>query len=54
MWGLTPLADQQIAGLLMKFLGTLLLWGIVTVRFFQWFAHEEHEDERIVDDGRRP
>jgi putative membrane protein len=53
LWGLTPLADQQIAGLIMKFVGTLLLWGIVTVRFFQWFNHEEHEDEKAIDDGAR-
>jgi len=50
IWGLTPLVDQQIAGLLMKMLGTLFLWILVTVRFFQWFNHEEHEMEKTVDD----
>lgn len=53
LWGMTPLVDQQIAGLIMKVIGTLLLWAIVTVRFFQWFNHEEHEDERAIDDGVR-
>jgi len=48
--GMTPLVDQQIAGLLMKLLGTLFLWILVSIRFFQWFNHEEHEIEKTVDD----
>ncbi len=48
--GLTPLVDQQVAGLLMKLLGTLFLWILVSIRFFQWFSHEEHEIEKTVDD----
>ncbi len=51
LWGLTPLVDQQIAGLLMKMLGTLFLWVLVTIRFFQWFNREEHEVEKAVDDA---
>jgi putative membrane protein len=51
LWGLTPLVDQQIAGLLMKLLGTVFLWVLVSIRFFQWFNHEEHQDEKFVDDG---
>ncbi|HLG50975.1 MAG TPA: cytochrome c oxidase assembly protein [Chloroflexota bacterium] len=50
-WGLSPLVDQQLAGLLMKLLGTIFLWILVSVRFFQWFGHEEHEIEKIVDDS---
>ena len=53
-WGLTPLVDQQIAGLLMKLLGTIFLWVLVTIRFFQWFNHEEHEIEKSVDDNVVP
>jgi putative membrane protein len=51
LWGMTPLVDQQIAGLEMKILGTLFLWVLVTIRFFQWFHHEEHENEKLLDDG---
>jgi putative membrane protein len=51
LWGLSPLVDQQIAGLEMKLLGTIFLWVLVTIRFFQWFNHEEHEDEKLIDDG---
>ncbi|HUX86085.1 MAG TPA: cytochrome c oxidase assembly protein [Chloroflexota bacterium] len=50
LWGMSPLVDQQIAGLLMKLLGTLFLWILVSIRFFQWFNHEEHEMEKAVDD----
>ncbi|HLH73646.1 MAG TPA: cytochrome c oxidase assembly protein [Chloroflexota bacterium] len=50
LFGMTPLVDQQVAGLLMKLLGTLFLWILVTIRFFQWFNHEEHEEEKVADD----
>ena len=50
-FGMNPLLDQQIAGLEMKLLGTLYLWVLLTVRFFQWYHHEEHQDEKLVDDG---
>jgi putative membrane protein len=53
LWGLTPLVDQQIAGLLMKVLGTVGIWVLLTVRFFQWFSHEEHQDEKALDDRPR-
>ncbi len=51
--GLTPLTDQQWAGLEMKLLGTVFLWVLLTVRFFQWFSHEEHQDEKLIDDSDR-
>lgn len=51
--GLSPLVDQQIAGLLMKVLGTLFIWVLLTIKFFQWFSHEEHEDEKTLDDRPR-
>lgn len=33
---ITPLVDLQIAGLLMKIGGGLLLWGVIAALFFQW------------------
>jgi putative membrane protein len=33
---LTAVQDQQIAGLLMKIGGGLLLWGVIAVLFFRW------------------
>ncbi len=38
---LDPLADQQLAGLLMKILGGLLLWAVIAMLFFRW----QHEDQ---------
>lgn len=38
---LTAVQDQQLAGLLMKIGGGLLLWGIIAVLFFRWASEEE-------------
>jgi hypothetical protein len=43
MWGLTTVQDQQIAGGVMKLMGSLILWGFITVIFFQWFYREQRE-----------
>jgi putative membrane protein len=41
LFGLTTLADQQLAGLIMKIGAGLLLWLIIAVVFFRWAAEEE-------------
>lgn len=38
---LTVVQDQQMAGLLMKIGGGLLLWGVITVLFFRWASEEQ-------------
>jgi putative membrane protein len=40
IWGLSPLDDQLIAGLVMKLVGGLILWGFIAVIFFTWHARE--------------
>jgi putative membrane protein len=40
-WWLDAVHDQQIAGLLMKIGGGLLLWAVIAVLFFRWQAEEE-------------
>jgi putative membrane protein len=40
-WGISALADQQMAGGIMKLFGSLVLWGFITVVFFQWWTREE-------------
>lgn len=42
--GITTRQDQQIAGLLMKMGGGLILWGAITILFFRWFQREEAEN----------
>lgn len=37
---LTPLADQQIGGLIMWVPGGFTFWGVMTVIFFRWYAEE--------------
>lgn len=49
LWGLSAGEDQRIAGLLMKIGGGLLLWLIIAVLFFKWYAAEEQNDR----DARR-
>ncbi len=47
--GLTPLADQQIGGLLMWVPGGLVFWLAMTVVWFRWSVREETgEAERAV------
>jgi putative membrane protein len=43
IWGISALDDQLIAGLLMKLVGGLILWGFVAVIFFRWHAREERD-----------
>ena len=43
LWGIGVQEDQQIAGGIMKILGTLILWSFIGVAFFKWYAKEEAE-----------
>ena len=37
---LSAIADQQLAGALMKVAGGGILWGVIIVMFFRWYAEE--------------
>jgi len=39
-WGLSPLDDQKLGGLLMWIPGNLWMWGAMSVLFFQWAKAE--------------
>jgi putative membrane protein len=43
IWGISALDDQLIAGLTMKIVGGLILWGFITVIFFRWYARESRD-----------
>ncbi len=43
IWGITPITDQQIAGGLMKLMGSLILWSFMALAFFKWYDREEAE-----------
>jgi putative membrane protein len=40
IWGIAPLTDQLVAGLVMKLLGGAILWTVVAVVFFRWGREE--------------
>jgi hypothetical protein len=50
-----PVVDQRIAGLVMKLLGGLILWGFIAALFFRWHAQEElgGTDEPVWQDVER-
>jgi putative membrane protein len=43
IWGIGPLTDQLIAGLVMKLVGGAILWAVITVIFFRWGREESTE-----------
>ena len=43
IWGISLISDQQIAGLIMKLLGSFILWSFIAVAFFKWYEREEAE-----------
>ena len=43
LWGMTPLTDQQLAGLLMWVPGSLLFLGVLGVIFIRWLDHDDYE-----------
>ncbi|MGZ8661470.1 MAG: cytochrome c oxidase assembly protein [Actinomycetota bacterium] len=41
IWGVNVLSDQLAAGLIMKLIGGMILWGVIAAIFFRWGAREE-------------
>jgi len=42
-WGLTPIDDQIMAGLIMKLSGGAIIFGLMTVIFFRWYNQEQRD-----------
>jgi putative membrane protein len=42
---MSAITDQQVAGGLMKVLGSLILWSFITAVFFRWYSQEEAESQ---------
>lgn len=40
---LSPLGDQQLAGLAMKVLGSAILWLVLGIVFFRWYSRDQQE-----------
>lgn len=57
LWGIEPLTDQQLGGILMWIPGSLVYLGAVSVLFFRWFEQQEPgegTDEVVHDGGAHP
>lgn len=48
-WGLSPITDQRMAGLLMKLGGGFILWGVIAWYFFRWFGVEDREGIDVLE-----
>lgn len=44
-WGVNPVADQTIAGIVMKLGGGLILWVTIAVIWFRWSSEERDWEE---------
>jgi putative membrane protein len=45
LWGLPALADQQIAGGIMKITGGLVIWWFIGLAFFRWYNGEQRREQ---------
>ncbi len=43
LFGISVVADQQLAGFVMKVVGGLVLWTYIAALFFRWYASEGRE-----------
>jgi putative membrane protein len=46
LWNITALHDMQYAGLIMKIAGGVILWVVIGIVFFRWYADEEEGEHR--------
>ncbi len=49
LWGVSAMTDQRVAGLIMKILGGMILWTIIAVLFFKWYAIEREEGVDVLE-----
>ena len=54
IWGLTPMNDQMIGGLIMWIPGGLYFFAIISVVFFRWQQREGAESAEAAQVGWRP
>ena len=45
LWGIDAITDQTIAGLIMKLGGGAIIWSVIVVMWFRWYAEEQRFDE---------
>lgn len=45
---MNPVDDQQLAGGIMKIGGTTILWGVIIVLFFRWYAAQQRHGRDVL------
>lgn len=50
LWGLSLMADQQVAGLIMWIPGNMIFFAAFANAFFGWFKHQERMDSLLAAD----
>jgi putative membrane protein len=45
LWGIDIQSDQQMAGMIMKVVGSMFLWSLITVLFFRFVRASELGDD---------
>jgi putative membrane protein len=48
VFDVSALADQQVAGAIMKIVAGGMLWGIITVMFFRWYRSTERDQGDVL------
>jgi putative membrane protein len=57
MWGVTPMQDQLIGGLVMWIPGGLFFFGVMSAVYWQWQAHDGDETvagAQVIEGGGEP
>ena len=44
IWGIDVLTDQLMAGLIMKLVGSAILWVVIGTVFFRWYGREQRAE----------
>ena len=52
LWGISPMLDQHIGGLIMWIPGGLFFYGVMTVVFFKWSARQQDDQAGAQVDWR--
>lgn len=48
LWGISAVSDQMVSGLIMKIGGGLLLWSVIALLFFKWYANEQRDEPNEI------
>ena len=47
LWGISVLDDMRVGGLIMKIGAGAVLWVVISIVFFRWYAEEQADEPRV-------